>query len=107
MKRQAKKIYPTMKINTSQDNDIEFEECQCEIVDTKDVESKLYGEKTILVLKDTNERVFGIFINNYSMENLINSFGEDDKNWKGKLVDLTKEQDAQFKKDMIVVKPVA
>ena len=64
MKREAKKIYPTMKLKTKAETDIPFQECQCEIVEIKDVETEKFGKKQVATLKNDGLGVFGVFINN-------------------------------------------
>lgn len=96
--RKANKVYPTMNTET-------FRECQATIEEIKDVETKKFGDKIVAVLSEGDE-VFNVFLNNYSLEKLGEAYGEDDVNWKGKLVDLKLEKDENFNNDMIVLYPV-
>jgi len=41
------------------------------------------------------------------MANLTELLGEEDKNWIGKIINLTLEKDEKFNKNMIVLNPVA
>ena len=108
MKRQAKILFPTMKADgkDANENELAFRECQADIVNLTDV-ATTYGEKTIVALHNDDLGDFQVFVNNKSMSNLIESFGEEDKKWIGKIVNLTLEQDEKFKKNMIVLNPLA
>jgi len=103
--RKSLEIYPTMKVKTSQDSDLEFEECQAEVVEVKDIKTT-YGDKVVITLKK-DEKLFDVFVNNVSMKKLVEAYGEEDNSWKGKFVDLKKETDAKYNKEMIVLYPVA
>ena len=105
-KREAKKILPTMKIDAKNENDLAFKECRATILSVVDVETK-FGDKVIANLDSEELGEFAVFINNYSMEKLIEAYGNDDKNFIGKVVELAKETDSNFNKEMIVLNPVA
>ena len=107
--REPNEMLPTMKVEADKNSelDIAFSECQAEIVEVKDVSTKLYGTKTIAILKNDKLKKFNVFLNNYSIELLVKKFGNNDDNWKGKLVNLKMEKDKVFNKNMIVLKPVA
>lgn len=107
MKREAKKLLPTMKVEAEAETDLSFKECQAEIKKLSDIQTKKYGIKTIATLQNDELGEFQVFVNNYSMSNLIEKFGDDDVKWIGKLVDLKQEQDKQFDNEMIVLYPVA
>lgn len=109
VKREAKKIYPTMKIEADDENelDLAFKECQATIISVQDVKTNKYGDKVSITLENSEIGRFNIFVNNFSMENLIKAYGDDDKNWTGKIVDLKQESNEAFNNDMIVVYPVA
>ena len=94
-----------MKVNPTTDEDIPFYECEGTIEGITDVETK-YGERTVLRVMDTNKKEFSVFVNNYTLERLIDGFGAEDSKWLGKTVKLTKEKDATFGKEMIVVSPL-
>lgn len=106
-KREVKEIFPTMKADGNDDveNEFAFRESQAEIVQVYDV-STTFGMKTICVLENEDLGKFQVFINNFSMEKLINVLGDEDKLWIGKIVNLTMEKDPKFNKDMIVINPV-
>lgn len=106
--RNPVEMLPTMKIDADKKNELElaFAECQASITDIRDVETKKFGTKTVITLDSNAKGKFNIFLNNYSIEKLCEKFGNDDVNWKGKLVDLKKEKDKQFNNDMIVTFPV-
>ena len=105
--RKAMEIYPTMKIDASGDNSIPFQEIQCVIVGSADVETK-YGDNFKVVLNRKELGItFDVFVNNFSMQNLISAFGEDDVQWIGKSVELKKQVDKKYNKEMIVIHAVA
>jgi len=107
--RKPVKLLPTMKIDADPKEklDLKFEECQAKITDINDVETKKFGTKTKIDLKNEDtDKEFSVFANNYTIENLSRAFGEEDNVWKGKLVNLKMEKDKQFNNDMIVLHPV-
>ena len=106
-KREAKKLYPTMKVNPDADEelDIPFEECQVTLNTFAEAETT-FGKK-LIALVEVDEKEFNIFVNNISLENLIEAFGDDDDAWTGKLCDLKLEKNEKFKKNMIIFHPVA
>ena len=103
--RSVKKLLPTMKIEAKEENDLAFEECQVDIVSIEDVETK-FGDKVVANVKNAEKGDFCVFVNNYSMEKLIEAYGSDDRNFIGKIVDLKKKVDDHFGKEMIVLTPV-
>ena len=107
MKRQAKVLIPTMKADgkDENENELEFRELQADIVNVSDI-ATAYGEKTIIALNNSDLGDFQIFVNNKSMGNLVEKFGDEDKTWIGRIVDLKLEQDEKFKKNMIVLYPL-
>ena len=102
--RHAKEINPTMKIDsTGTENAIDFREIQVVILAVEDVET-IHGKKVKVVVENKAEDLnFDVFLNNFSMQNLITIHGDDDIKWIGKVVDLKKETDTKYKKDMIVL----
>lgn len=107
-KREAKEILPTMKPNDHPEDELSlaFEEKQVSITKVSDVQSKDFGEKCIVTVEDEEGMKFNIFVNNSSMANLIEAFGDDDKGWIGKFVDIKREKNDKFKNKMIVLYPV-
>ena len=107
MKRQTKVLFPTMKADGKDENENElaFKECQADIVQVSDVDT-IHGNKTIIALHNDELGDFQVFINNKSMNNLVEALGEEDKKWIGKIVNLTLEQDEKFKKNKIVLTPI-
>jgi len=105
--QKKQEVYPTMKITVKKDdeNAVLFEDCQIEILEiTSDVET-VHGKKIIAtVLKDDDK--YSVFMNQVSVNNLIEAFGEDDDGWKGKLCDLKEEVAPKYKNKMIVFYPV-
>ncbi len=105
MKREVKKILPTMKIDAKNENDLAFKEVEGTITQFYDVETK-FGTKTICDVQSEEIGEFAMFVNNFSMEKLIEAYGDEDKNFIGKVIQTTKEVDKTFNKEMIVIKPV-
>jgi hypothetical protein len=103
--RSVKKLIATMKIEAKGDNDLPFVECQAEIVSIEDIETK-FGKKVIANLNNDTQGEFAVFVNNFSMEKLIEAYGSDDNGFIGKFVNLAKEKDTTFGKEMIVLNPV-
>jgi hypothetical protein len=104
--REPVKINPTMKMDAKGENTIPFKETQAVILAVEDVETK-FGVNTKLVLENqAEEMMFEVFINNFSMQNLCTAYGKEDKEWIGKIVELKKQTDKKYGKEMIVVHPV-
>jgi len=104
--REPKEIYPTMKPSGEGENTIPFREIQAVILEVADIETK-FGTNTKLVLENQEEKLkFDVFINNFSMANLCSTYSSEDSTWIGKIVDLKKEVDKKYKKEMIVIYPV-
>lgn len=103
--RKPKSLNPTMKIKAEGENDIPFEEIQASVMDIYDVNT-VHGDKVICVLQDKDMREFNVFLNNSSIKNFCDKYGENDSVWKGKIVDIKKEKDNKFKTDMIVLYPL-
>ena len=103
--RSVKKLIATMKIDPKNENDLPFVKCSATIVSIVDIETK-FGEKVIANLNSEEQGDFAVFVNNYSMEKLIKAYGDEDKNFVGGVVKLSKEKDANFGKEMIVLNPI-
>lgn len=105
--RNPVEVLPTMKIDCKEASDLEipFKEMQAEITEIKDIETKTYGIKTVVILEG-EEQKFNVFLNNYSLEKLNEAWGNNDKDWKNKFVNLTKDKDKKYNKEMIVLNPV-
>ena len=95
-----------MKVDVKNENDIAFQECNATIISIIDIETR-FGGKVIANMDSEAIGEFSVFVNNYSMEKLIEAYGNDDKNFIGKVVTLSKEKDTNFDKEMIVLNPVA
>jgi hypothetical protein len=93
--RKKREVFATLKA----DDEPNFE--SVEIMDVKDIETR-YGDKLVLTIDD-GETKFDVFCNQTSENNLIDSFGENDKDWIGKFVKITTEEDEKYKKKMIVI----
>lgn len=106
--RTKKEIYPTLKISVSKsdENGVVFKkDCQCILRDIKDLDT-VHGKKTIATVEIGDDK-FDVFVNNVSMNNLIDEFGSQDSQWLGKICNLVKQTDAKYNKEMIVFIPVA
>jgi hypothetical protein len=102
--RKAKEILPTMKVKSTSDEDLEFAETEAVIVSIKDLDTK-HGDRIVATV-DSGQLKFDVFLNNFSTSNLIEKFGEDDVNWLGQRVRITKEKSPKFGKEMIVLKVI-
>ena len=101
--REPTKINPTMKMDATGENTIPFAEMQAVILKVEDVETK-FGTNTKLVLENQTESLtFEVFVNNFSMQHLCDAYGNDDVNWVGKIVELKKQVDTKYGKEMIVI----
>lgn len=112
MKQQKKLLLPTLKINVKRSdlNAIAFGDkyaVQYEIIGIKNNVETKFGTKQVLELSRSSDGFrLCCFINDKSLNNLIEAFGEEDADWVGKLVNLSKEQSEGFDNEMIVVTPV-
>lgn len=65
-------------------------------------------EKTVLTFNentaDKDQILKDVFMNNFSLTCLCESFGSDDKNWMGKQIKITKETDKTFNNIMLVIR---
>jgi len=98
-------LTPTLKVKAERPTDIAFKKpFQASIKEVKEVETS-FGKKLLMGLSG-NETEFSVFLNAKSKNMLIDAYGSNTENWKGKLVDLKKETDEKFKKEMIVCYPI-
>lgn len=106
--RNPVEMLPTMKVNEKKlkDGDILASECEVVLLDVKDVETDSYGLKIVGIVENEQFGKFQIFLNNFSIEKLVEAFGDEDNNWKGKRISLKVEEDPQFKNEMIVTYPI-
>lgn len=106
--RNSVEMLPTMKVNEKKlkQGDFLAKECQVSLLDIKDVQTDSYGLKVIGIVENADLGKFQIFLNNFSIANLVKAYGSDDENWKNKPVELKIEEDPQFNNEMIVVYPV-
>lgn len=96
-----------MKIEAEGEFDLAFKEVQASIVEVRDIETNKYGTKPVATLKDMQtDALFQVFLNNYSMSNLIDAWGDEDNTWKGKLVNVVRRVDERYDAEMIVLTPV-
>lgn len=102
--RKAKEIFPTMKVTPTSDEDLGFSEKEGVISKVKDLDTK-HGERIVATV-DSGELKFDIFLNNFSIFNLVEKYGEDDVNWIDKKVKVVKEKNSKFGKEMIVLKAI-
>lgn len=76
----------------------------------KDIETKFDKKddegKTVITIKthDEEEILIDVFVNNFSMTNLVKAFGEEDKHWINKQVMVTKETDKTFNNPMLIIR---
>ena len=103
--REPKEILPTMKITPDGELDLKFEKCEAVIKKISDIETKKFGEKTIITLENEKLKRFNIFANNYTIENLCKKFGNDDEKWINQKVKLELQKEKQYNNEMIVLVP--
>lgn len=103
--RKKNEVVPTLKADDFKAGDTVI--ATAIVNDIKDVETKQYGLKTVIVLENQQDNVKQqVFLNNYSMSNLIDAYGEDDTNWRNKFVSVECQKDKDFNKKMLVVKAI-
>ena len=95
-----------VKADENEELDLAFSETTAEVMSVEDVPKTIHGAKVKLNLVNESLGEFSVFINNVSMTNLIETYGDDDKNWVKKSVELKQEKDDKYKTDMIVIYPV-
>lgn len=97
-----------MKIKADEKNnlDLVFKSCNCVILSIEDIQTTNFGIKTKMTLKNKELNDFQVFVNSFSMKKLIDIFGDEDSQWIGKNVNLTKEEDTVFNTEMIVINPL-
>lgn len=102
-KRQKQELNATMKINPSKEDElsIPFEETTATIESVRDLDTK-HGNKTVTTLND-GKKSFDVFLNNMSINNLIDAYGDEDQEWIGKNVQVSKEKCERFDNEMIVL----
>ena len=100
-----REILPTLKITVenSDENGVVFDKDMQVKINGDIQQTTKYGEKTILTIEDSSGKKYNLFLNTKSINNLLEAFGEDSENWKGKLANLRKEKDSYYNKDSIVV----
>lgn len=105
-RREAKELLPTMKVSAdgSDELSISFQEIEVKIISFEDIETT-FGKKLIATVSMKDDEKFCIFVNNTSLERLIEAYGDDDEKWIGKTVKLTLEKNEKFKSKMIVLNP--
>jgi hypothetical protein len=62
--------------------------------------STRYGDKRVLVIEDEKQ----VFLNAFSLSNLVKSFGDDTEKWQGKLIhiDVEKSKRTQDKASIVL-----
>ena len=98
-------IHPTLKISVSKGDELAvlFKDCRVTLQEIKQIPTT-YGLKDVatVTLKD---ELYDVFMNKLSINNLIDFYGDNDDDWKGKVYELKKEVDKKYKKEMIVFYP--
>jgi len=107
MKREKSEIYPTLKVTIEKgdENARLFKDMQVVLESVKDINTK-HGEKVVATVLAGEERL-QVFVNQTSMNALIDAFGDNDENWTGKIINLKKKKDKKYSQEMIVFEPVA
>ena len=105
VRRIPKKLNPTMKVESKEDDDMDFKEVKAKILSVKDISTK-FGERCVITLENVEDGIiFDVFVNNESIDLLSKAYGEEDTLWLGKLVQTKKEITKKFNKEMIVLVP--
>ena len=102
MKRQKKELLDTLKADNYKLGGVVE---QADIGAVKDLETNNYGTKTIMQFLTAEGEQKQVFLNSYSVNNLIDAFGEEDKRWVGETITIVCEEEPKFKKKMLIVKP--
>jgi hypothetical protein len=106
--REKVELLRTIKPSEDKDNPentfVLTKELQVTIENIKDVPTK-HGSKILLTVSEGENR-YNLFVNIYTQNNLIEAYGKDDENWKGKIVNLKVEKDSHYKKEMVVAHPI-
>ena len=109
MKRDKIELLPTLRTTMPDDGDdnsvVVEDDIQLTVVSVRNIATS-YGEKVIAGLENESLGRVQMFLNSYSINNLIEAFGSDDDFWKGKIVTIKKEKDKKFKKLMLVCYPL-
>jgi len=107
--RKAIELTPTLKVSATSDDDMVYaEDIEAVILSIRDLATK-HGNRVIASFEGAIQGMptkFDVFVNNLSMKNLNKAFGEDDTNWVGKNVRVTKKTNEKFGKDMLVIEAV-
>jgi hypothetical protein len=86
-------IVETITAETMKANPIK----SAKIIGVKDVETT-YGKKPVLMFENGNEKN-SVFINQFSMTNLIEAFGQDDSKWTGKQIKISVKDKCKASRD--------
>lgn len=102
VKRKKSELVDALKAS---DLKTDWEIKDAEITEVKDVKTKFSdNERVVISFQDVKDDVkFAVFVNQKSLNNLIDAFGEDDKKWIGEHCKLSLETDEKFGKKMIVI----
>ena len=100
-KRKKNEISPSLKARDYKVGEIPIDEGR--IVSIKDIETK-YGDRSVITV-DTTGGSKDIFLNDFSLNLLIDKFGDEDEDWIGKKITTKVEEDKTFKNRMIIVYP--
>lgn len=104
--RNKTELLPTLKVNPKKDdvNAVKFKDCQVTISEVTDLNT-MHGDKIVVGVL-LNDKKFNVFLNATSKNNLIDAYGNDDKNWINRICNLKKEVDNHYHNEMIVFHPV-
>lgn len=107
MEFKKREILPTLKISVDKEdtNGIEFkEDMQVTFLDVMEQSTK-FGKKAIATIEKDGKK-YNVFLNTKSINNLIEKYGEESDNWKGRLIELKREKDSYYNKPAIMVYPI-
>lgn len=107
VKRKKKEINDTLKAEDFKEGDQPIKEGS--ILSVKDIMTKFSKNQelqTVCAIQDKKDgQKWDIFLNNKSLNNLIEGFGDEDDSWLNKHVTIVCEKEPNFKKLMLVVYP--
>ena len=99
--RQKKVFSESLKAKDYKINDVPFSSAK--IIVVRDIETKFQDSvKTLLEIETEEGDNVSVFLNQKSINNLVDDFGENDESWVGKKIKSQIEKDETFGQLMIV-----
>ena len=89
MNREKIELLPTLRVTMPNEGDenavVVEDDLQLTVVSIKNIPTT-YGEKALAILESESLGRVQMFLNSYSINNLIEAYGSNDDQWKGKIV---------------------